>query len=68
MERVVIMTACSDGLFISVDGPSGVGKTTTARALVRLLRNGDRQVHLTCEPSEGPIGKLARSLSVKDNR
>jgi dTMP kinase len=60
---VVTMTLCSDGLFVSVDGPSGVGKTTTAGALAHLLRDDGRQVHLTCEPSEGPIGKLARSLT-----
>lgn len=57
------MTPCSDGLFVSVDGPSGVGKTTTAEALAHLLRDDGRQVHLTREPSEGPIGKLARSLT-----
>jgi dTMP kinase len=57
------MTACSDSLFISVDGPSGVGKTATAGALANLLRDDGRQVHLTHEPSEGPIGTLARSLT-----
>jgi thymidylate kinase len=53
----------SDGLFISVDGPSGVGKTTTVHALARLLRNEGRPVHITAEPSEGLIGKLARELT-----
>ncbi len=53
----------SDGLFISVDGPSGVGKTTTVRALAELLRDEGRVVHATAEPSEGPIGKLARELT-----
>ncbi len=54
---------CSDGLFISVDGPSGVGKTTTVRALAELLRDEGRVVHVTAEPSEGPIGRLARELT-----
>jgi dTMP kinase len=53
----------SDGLFVSVDGPSGVGKTTTTQALAQLLRDDGRVVHLTCEPSQGPIGKLARELT-----
>ena len=53
----------SDGLFISVHGPSGVGKTTTVRALAELLRDEGRVVHATAEPSEGPIGKLARELT-----
>lgn len=57
------MTPFSSGLFVSVDGPSGVGKSTTARALAELLRDDGRAVHLTCEPSEGAIGKLARELT-----
>jgi dTMP kinase len=50
-------------MFISVDGPSGVGKSTTARALAQLLTDEGRIVHATCEPSDGPIGKLARELT-----
>lgn len=53
----------SDGLFVSIDGPSGVGKSTTARALAQLIRNEGRAVHLTREPSQGPIGELARDLT-----
>jgi dTMP kinase len=53
----------SDGLFVSVDGPSGVGKSTTVQALARLLAEEDRIVHITCEPSAGPIGELARELT-----
>jgi len=52
-----------DGMFVSIDGPSGVGKTTTAQALAQLLRDEDRPVYLTGEPSEGPIGGLARELT-----
>jgi dTMP kinase len=57
------MTPSSDGLFVSIDGPSGVGKTSTMQELARLLRDDGRAVHLTCEPSEGAIGKLARDLT-----
>jgi dTMP kinase len=53
----------SDDLFVSIDGPSGVGKSTTARALAQLIRNEGRAVHLTREPSQGPIGELARDLT-----
>jgi dTMP kinase len=57
----------SPGFFTVVDGPSGVGKTTTARHLAeRLTRIGHRAV-LTCEPSSGPLGTLART-STKDLR
>lgn len=57
------MRHCSDGLFVSVDGPSGVGKSTTARALARVLAAEGRTVHVTSEPSDGPIGRLARELT-----
>ena len=33
------MTPSSDGLLVSVDGPSGVGKSTTVQALAELLRD-----------------------------
>jgi dTMP kinase len=51
----------SSDLFVSIDGPSGVAKTSTA--LAQLLRHDGCAVQLTCEPSEGPIGKLARDLT-----
>jgi dTMP kinase len=57
------MTLSSNGLFVSVDGPSGVGKSTTVRALAQLLRDDGRVVHETAEPSDGPIGQLARELT-----
>jgi dTMP kinase len=53
----------SNGLFVSIDGPSGVGKSTTARALAQLITSEGRTVHLTREPSAGPIGELARDLT-----
>lgn len=53
----------SEGLFISVDGPSGVGKSDTVRELCQVLTDEGKVVHVTCEPSDGPIGKLARELT-----
>jgi len=53
----------SSGLFVSIDGPSGVGKSSTARALAQRLRARGRLVHLTSEPSGGPIGDLACELT-----
>lgn len=49
------------GLFVAVDGQSGVGKTTITRLLGELLRTSGRQVLLTSTPSPSPIGSLARS-------
>jgi dTMP kinase len=51
------------GLFVTVDGPSGVGKTTTITHLAQLLRADNRPVHLTAEPSRGPLGRLAYDLT-----
>jgi dTMP kinase len=51
------------GLFISVDGPSGAGKSTIVDHLAQLLVAAGEHVHVTAEPSAGPIGKLARELT-----
>jgi len=51
------------GLFISIDGPSGVGKSTIVQHLAQLLVAGGETVHITTEPSTGPIGALARELT-----
>jgi dTMP kinase len=50
------------GMFIAVEGPNGVGKTTTATLLAtRLRERHERPVHLTTEPSNTPLGRLLRS-------
>jgi dTMP kinase len=51
------------GLFVTIDGPSGVGKTTTISHLAQLLKADNTTVHLTSEPSRGPIGRLAYDLT-----
>lgn len=54
------MTELRTGRLITLDGPSGVGKTTTTRLVrERLLKLG-LPVHATTEPSYGPLGDLAR--------
>ena len=57
---------CSDpgrGLFVSVDGPSGAGKSTIVRHLAQMLVAAGKDVHVTAEPSNGPIGELCRELT-----
>lgn len=49
-----------DGVFITVDGPSGVGKSTVAQFLERFLTGRGRAVTSTTEPSSAAIGELAR--------
>jgi len=51
------------GMFVSVDGPSGAGKSTIVRHLAQLLVAAGEAVHVTAEPSNGPIGQLCRELT-----
>jgi len=50
-------------MFVSVDGPSGAGKSTIVHHLAQMLVAGGEDVHVTAEPSNGPIGKLCRELT-----
>jgi dTMP kinase len=49
------------GLFVSIDGPGGVGKSTLAAAAARELTAHGLQVHLTREPSPTQLGEIIRS-------
>jgi dTMP kinase len=51
------------GVFVSVDGPSGAGKSTIVQHLAQLLVAEGEEVHVTAEPSAGPIGGLCRDLT-----
>src|SRR4051794_38572042 len=51
----------SRGCFIAVEGPNGVGKTTSAATLYALLQARGVPAHLTTEPSDTPFGRLVRS-------
>ncbi|GAA0989906.1 hypothetical protein GCM10009555_074770 [Acrocarpospora macrocephala] len=48
-------------LFIAVEGPNGVGKSTSAALLAKRLAELGTAVHLTTEPSDSPLGRLVRS-------
>lgn len=48
---------------MSVDGPSGAGKSTIVRHLAQMLVAAGEPVHITAEPSSGPIGMLCRELT-----
>lgn len=50
----------SRGVFVSVDGPYGVGKTTTVTALGERLSACGLPVCLTAEPTHRELGTLAR--------
>lgn len=49
------------GLFVSIDGPGGTGKTTTAALVRDELTARGLQIHRTAEPSPTPLGQLIRS-------
>lgn len=51
------------GMFVSVGGPSGAGKSTIVHHLAQMLVANGEHVHVTAEPSSGPIGALCRELT-----
>jgi dTMP kinase len=51
----------SRGTFVSLDGPGGAGKSTTAALVCGQLTAAGLQVHATAEPSPTPLGKMIRA-------
>ena len=54
------MTDNPDGCFIVFEGIDGAGTTTQCARYADYLRARKRLVHLTREPSDGPIGTMLR--------
>lgn len=54
-------SAPSGGAFVVLEGIDGCGSTTQARRFVRELNDGGTDALFTCEPSDGPVGRLIRS-------
>lgn len=48
------------GLFVALEGIDGAGTSTQSQRLGECLRREGRAVHLTREPSDGPVGSLIR--------
>ncbi|MBN2738668.1 MAG: dTMP kinase [Spirochaetales bacterium] len=48
--------------FIVLEGLDGAGTSTQLSALGEILKTKSREYHLSCEPSDGPIGKLIRQI------
>ena len=53
------------GNFIVLEGIDGSGTTTQAKRLKLHLETKGHRVHLTRQPSDGPIGKMIRGLLEK---
>ena len=56
------MTRRARGLFLVLEGLDGAGTTTQAGRLAAWLRARGRRVHVTAEPSRGPVGALVRQV------
>jgi dTMP kinase len=50
------------GIFVSIDGPNGVGKTTLIAAVGKRLREIGMSVHLTKEVTDTDIGRFIRQF------
>jgi dTMP kinase len=50
------------GIFLTLEGPEGAGKTTQSRLLVEYLRRAGHRVLHTREPGGTPIGEQIRTL------
>ena len=50
------------GRFFVLEGLDGAGTTTQAQRLAAWLRAQGRRVHVTAEPSGGPVGALVRQV------
>ena len=53
------------GLFIAFEGANGVGKSTIIKHVYDKLKNQDKDVYLTKEPSTSEIGMFARTMMEK---
>jgi len=52
----------SKGLFVVLEGIDGAGTTTQSDRLANALQQQGMKVHVTREPSEGPVGMMLRQI------
>jgi dTMP kinase len=52
----------SNGICIAFEGIDGSGKSTQIQLLANKLAQMGKQVHVTAEPTTGPIGKMLRQI------
>lgn len=53
-------------MYIAIEGPDGVGKTTQARMLANLIEKSGRKAVLVREPGGTPLGDAIRSIIMSD--
>jgi len=49
-------------LFIALEGIDGSGKSTQLKLLKEKFEQAGHKVYTTCEPTDGPIGKIIRDI------
>lgn len=54
------------GFFLVLEGIDGSGTTTQAALLAERLTSEGRSVHVTREPSQGPVGRFLRQILAGD--
>jgi dTMP kinase len=60
---VIVDRQAATGLFVTIDGAGGTGKTTVTSLLKESLDLAGQAVHATAEPSSGELGVIARTKS-----
>jgi dTMP kinase len=55
------------GRLIVLEGLDGAGTTTQAKLLVSAITAKGHDAHLTREPSDGPVGRLLRSMLIGEH-
>ncbi|MFI5781134.1 dTMP kinase [Nocardia sp. NPDC051570] len=53
--------SCGRGVFVTIDGPGGVGKSTAVAATTGYLRKIGAPVHSTAQPSSSALGRFVRA-------
>jgi len=61
------VTTKQNGVFVSIEGIDGSGKTTQARRLVKTLTKKGYDAVYTTEPSEGTFGRIIRKHILQGN-
>ena len=62
LPKKSIFTPMSKNLFIALEGIDGSGKSTQVKLLAEKLEKAGHKVYLTCEPTDGPVGVMIRSI------
>lgn len=63
--RLFDQTPSGPGLFVTIDGPNGSGKTSLTSSVATHLRASGETVHTTRQPSPTPLGDFVRAAEIK---